>query len=36
MMKKDIAKLIWIGFKIAVVVFAIFQATNVTILYQGF
>jgi len=29
-------KIIWIAFKVAIVVFAIFQATNVTILYQGF
>ena len=30
------AKIIWVSFKVAIVAFAIFQASNVTILYQGF
>lgn len=29
-------KIIWIAIKCAIVIFAIFQATNVTVLYQGF
>lgn len=29
-------RVIWVAFKVAIVVFAIFQASNVTILYQGF
>lgn len=33
---KDIVKLIWLGTKLAIVIFAIFHATNVSILYQGF
>lgn len=31
-----IVKIIWMAIKLAIVVFAIFQASNVTILYQGF
>lgn len=33
---KDIATILWMAVKIAIVIFAIFQATNVTVLYQGF
>lgn len=33
---KYVGKLAWIGVKIAIVLFAIFQASNLTILYQGF
>lgn len=33
---KDVLKIIWMGFKVAVVVYAVFQASNLTILYQGF
>lgn len=29
-------QILWISLKVAIVVFAIFQASNVTILYQGF
>lgn len=36
MIKSDIIKIVWISIKVAVVLFAIFQASNVTILYQGF
>lgn len=32
----DAVKLLWLAVKTAVVLFAIFQATNVTVLYQGF
>ncbi len=32
----DPVKLVWLGIKLAIVLFAIFQATNVTVLYQGF
>lgn len=35
-MIKDGLKIVWIGIKVAIVLFAVFQATNVTILYQGF
>lgn len=31
-----IIKIIWLALKCAIVIFAIFQATNVTVLYQGF
>lgn len=34
--RKDIFKLIWIGIKVSVVLFAVFHGTNVSILYQGF
>lgn len=33
---KIILKLLWIAVKAAIVVFAIFHATNVSVLYQGF
>ncbi len=33
---KDILKIVWMGFKAAVVIYAVFQASNLTILYQGF
>lgn len=29
-------QILWIALKLAIVVFAVFQASNVTILYQGF
>lgn len=32
----DGIKIFWLAFKTAVVLFAIFHATNVTVLYQGF
>jgi len=32
----DVAKLLWIAIKLGVAIFAIFHASNVTILYQGF
>lgn len=32
----DVLKILWIVVKAAVVIFAIFQASNVTVLYQGF
>jgi hypothetical protein len=32
----DGLKIIWLSLKLAIVLFAIFQASNVTILYQGF
>ncbi|MDD3412977.1 MAG: hypothetical protein PHY47_03155 [Lachnospiraceae bacterium] len=41
-MKKHFAKMpeglkiIWLALKLAIVLFAIFQASNATILYQGF
>lgn len=33
---KDFAKVIWMGIKVAVVIYAIFQVSNISILYQGF
>lgn len=33
---KDIVNILWLAVKIAIVIFAIFQATNVTVLYQSF
>ena len=33
---KDVLKIIWMGLKTAVVIYAVFQASNLTILYQGF
>ena len=33
---KYILKMIWLAFKLAVAIFAIFHGTNVNILYQGF
>ena len=33
---KDWLKIIWIGLKVAVVIYAVFQVSNFTILYQGF
>ena len=36
MMKNDLMKVVWLSIKAAVVIFAIFQASNVTVLYQGF
>lgn len=33
---KDMLKLIWLGFKAAMVIYAVFQVSNLTILYQGF
>ena len=33
---KDIFRIVWMGFKTAVVIYAVFQAFNLTILYQGF
>ena len=33
---RDVIKIIWMGFKVAVVIYAVFQASNLTILYQGF
>jgi len=33
---KDILKIAWMGIKIAIVVYGVFQASNLTILYQGF
>lgn len=36
-MTKDVLiKVVWLGIKAAIVIFAIFQASNVTVLYQGF
>lgn len=32
----DGLKIFWLALKVAVVLFAVFHATNVTILYQGF
>ncbi len=32
----DILRIIWMGLKTAVVIYAVFQASNLTILYQGF
>lgn len=32
----DVARLLWIAIKLGVAIFAIFHASNVTILYQGF
>lgn len=29
-------KIVWMAIKLAIALFAIFQASNVTILYQGF
>ena len=29
-------QIVWIALKCAIVIFAIFQASNVTVLYQGF
>ena len=33
---KDILKILWMALKLAIVLFAIFHATNVTVLYQSF
>ena len=33
---RDVIKIIWMGFKVAVVIYAVFQASNLTVLYQGF
>lgn len=33
---KDCLKIVWMGIKVAIVLYAIFQASNLTILYQGF
>lgn len=33
---KDILKILWIGLKAAIVIYAVFQVSNLTILYQGF
>ena len=33
---KDILRIIWMGIKLAIVIYAIFQTSNLTILYQGF
>ena len=33
---KDILKILWIGLKTAIVIYAVFQVSNLTILYQGF
>jgi|GEM_PF-3999683 len=33
---KAVLKYIWLAIKIAVVLFAVFQATNVSVLYQSF
>ncbi len=33
---RDVIKIIWMGFKVAVVIYAVFQDSNLTILYQGF
>ena len=32
----DAVRILWLALKAAVVLFAIFQASNVTVLYQGF
>lgn len=33
---QDAGKILWLTIKLTVVLYAVFQATNVTILYQGF
>jgi len=33
---RDVFRVLWLVIKLAVVLFAIFIATNVTVLYQGF
>ncbi len=33
---KDILRLLWLSLKVAIALFAIFQGTNVTVLYQSF
>ena len=33
---RDMGKILWLTLKLTVVVYVVFQATNVTILYQGF
>lgn len=33
---KDILRIVWMGIKLAIVIYAIFQTSNLTILYQGF
>ncbi len=33
---KDWLKIIWLGLKLAIVIYAVFQVSNFTILYQGF
>lgn len=33
---RDILKLVFMGIKIAIVIYAIFDVSNLTILYQGF
>ena len=33
---KFVLRILWIALKLAVAIFAVFNATNVNILYQGF